>query len=215
MKNFGFTQFATALAACLFLAVLPVQAQELGVAAALAANDLPAPTEGAAPATPAPDTSVPVYQPNFLGAEVPLDSHRVSGYIIATLFTSAAVIGWIHYSDLVNGVTPDATLKYVHVGLVGAGEVFYLYNVITGTSMIPKTGRDSTIGTLHRAAFFVHVVLMAAQIAMGIVESNAVDRGDSVTIQNLGLAHAIVGTAIPTIILTSGILTNFPQLFGD
>ena len=155
------------------------------------------------------------YQPNFLGAEVPLDSHRASGFIIGALFSGAAVIGWIHYNNVVNGAKDDNTLKYVHVALVGTGELFYLYNAITGISMIPKGGKDSTIGTLHRSAFFVHLTLMAAQIVMGLFLSNAIDHGDSATVQNLGLAHAIVGTAIPVIELTSGVFTYFPQIFGD
>lgn len=155
------------------------------------------------------------YQPNFLGAEVPLDSHRASGFIIGALFSGAAVIGWIHYSNVVNGITDDAALKYVHIGLVGTGELFYLYNAITGISMIPKGGHDSTIGTLHRSAFFVHITLMAAQLVMGLFLSNAIDHGDTATVQSLGLAHAIVGTAIPVIELTSGVFTYFPGIFGD
>jgi hypothetical protein len=33
--------------------------------------------------------------------------------------------------------------------------------------------------------------------------------------RDLGLAHAIIGFAVPVVELSSGVLTNFPGLFGD
>ena len=222
MKTPPFTRLAALTAGLFLLAAFSLSAQDAGQPTTDApAGDTTAPQTEVDPgaenppmALPGADTPQVVYQPNFLGAPVPLDLHRASGYIIGGLYAGAAVVGLIRYNDLVNGAASAAYLKYVHIALFGTGELFYAFNAITGISMIPKTGGDTKIGTLHRAAFFVHVVLLAGQMVMGIFESNAVENGDMVTVKNLGLAHAIVGIAIPVIELTSGILTNFPDLLG-
>ena len=150
-----------------------------------------------------------------MGADVDLGSHQASGYIIGGLFSGAAVAGWLHYGDLLNHNYSNDYLKYVHIGLVGTGEAFYLYNALTGISMIPKNGVDTKTGTLHMGAFFVHAALMVGQLVLGLMESDSLENLDTTSLNNIGLAHAIVGTAIPVVELASGILTNFPELLGE
>ena len=213
MKTSSLTRLAALICGLCFVAAFTLSAQD-----APPATDTPTSTPPAADnpvmALPGADTPQVVYQPNFLGAPVPLDLHRASGYIIGGLYAGAAVVGLIRYNDLQTGVASAAYLKYVHIALFGTGELFYAFNAITGISMIPKDGLDTKIGTLHRVAFFVHMGLLASQMVMGIFESNAVEQGDSATVKNLGLAHAIVGITIPVIELTSGVFTNFPDLLG-
>ena len=206
---------------------LPLLAQDSGAATtgdtgapAAPATDAPAPAadspmmELPGADKPATDTPAVVYQPKFFGADVTLDSHRASGYIIGGLYAGAAVVGFLRYNDLTAGAATATYLKYIHIGLFGTGELFYIYNAITGISMIPKDGKDTKIGELHRTVFFVHAGLLAAQLAMGVCMGLAVERGDTELVKNLGLAHAIVGVAFPVIELTSGIFPNFPDLLG-
>lgn len=213
MKMNSFSMKAALFAGLFLLAALPLAAQDAGVGAEAPVEPGPA-TDNPVMALPGADAPQVVYEPNFLGAPVPLDLHRASGYITGGLFAGAAVVGLIRYNDLMSGAASAAYLRYVHIGLFGTGELFYAFNAITGISMIPKDGVDTKIGTVHRAAFFVHLGLLAGQMVMGILVSDAVERGDSATVRDLGLAHAIVGIAIPVIELTSGVLTNFPDLLG-
>jgi len=53
--------------------------------------------------------------------------------------------------------------RWTHVGLLAAGESFYLYNAITGIGMFSKDRPGLTAQDLHRYAFFTHGSLMLAR----------------------------------------------------
>jgi hypothetical protein len=158
--------------------------------------------------------------------------HEVTGFTATALFTGAAVIGVVHFLDMMNeghilrdainfpengpesvriplvqqAWGSDSTLRWVHVGLIAGGEALYLGDAITGISMMTKgePGRI-TRADIHRAAFFTHVSLMAAQIVLGFFETGALSSGNHNLNIALGAAHAAIGVAIPLVMLGAGL----------
>lgn len=100
----------------------------------------------------------------------------------------------------------DQTLRWTHVGLLIAGETVYLGNAITGVSMWSH-GSPGVItrSDLHRYAFFLHAGLMASEIVLGFVTSDALSRGDHELVSTLGVAHAAIGLPIPLVVIGAGI----------
>ncbi len=102
-------------------------------------------------------------------------------------------------------------LRWWHVGLVSAGETLYLGDAITGLSMLSKpTPGKLTRSDVHRYAFFTHVTLMAAQIALGFLETDALSRGAHDEMLGYTAAHAVVGLAIPAVMLFAGLENILP-----
>jgi hypothetical protein len=102
-------------------------------------------------------------------------------------------------------------LRWTHVGLLAAGESLYIGNALTGIDFIRSGyGGGSPKSKLHRLAFFLHGALMAAEAVMGVVTSDALRRGDHGLVRSLGVAHAAVGLAIPTLILGAGAIMELP-----
>jgi hypothetical protein len=153
-------------------------------------------------------------QPNFFGVPVSMDAHRAGGYVSGGIFAAAATVGLVRYLDL-TGANSQGWLKYLHLGLIAGGELAYGFNAITGISLIPRDGKSSRLGELHRTAFFVHAGLLASEMVMGFVTASLIEAGNTAAARDLGLAHAIVGFTVPVVMLSSGVLTNFPGLFGD
>ena len=167
--------------------------------------------------------------PNFLGLTVPMDSHRIAGYTAGGLLAAAGVIGAIRYLDLrarghqyreENELDDECVgiiqhvwkgnqwLRWTHVGLVAAGESLYLYDAITGISLIPADGQVSAAGKLHGLTFIVHAALMASEIAVGCLMSDALSRGDHQQLNAYGLVHTGIGLAIPALIIGSGLAVD-------
>ncbi|HET6485617.1 MAG TPA: hypothetical protein VFH83_04310, partial [Spirochaetia bacterium] len=103
------------------------------------------------------------------------------------------------------------TLRWWHVGLVAAGETLYLGDAITGLSMLSRpTPGKLTRSDIHRYAFFTHVTLMAAQIALGFLETDALSRGAHDEMLAYTAAHATIGVAIPAVMLFAGLENVLP-----
>lgn len=196
----------------------------------------PRPSAGAAAsseaATPSPPPSAA-----FLGFKDKEAFHRFSGWASGGLLMAAGVLGAVHAYDMfstahawrdanypnmgnfdpancpaeVDAVwgNPGAqALRWTHVGLLAAGESFYLANALTGTSFMGKLGPGWPKSRIHRYAFFVHASLMVAEGVMGYFTSDALRRGDHDTFHSLIVAHAGVGIAIPVVILGAGAIMD-------
>jgi hypothetical protein len=184
---------------------------------------------------PPPDRSAPHAAPP------PLALHEVSGFASGGLLLAAGAVGiWHFLSAMAEGhnlrdnvlhfqedVTAESvrsqaitqvwndpsqqTLRWVHVGLLAAGETLYLYNAGTGIGMF-SSGEPGKItrGDIHRYAFFTHAALMAAQVALGFLSTYALQSGSHDMIAGLGGAHAVLGIAIPAIMIGAGVLNILP-----
>ncbi|MEI6874996.1 MAG: cytochrome c [Spirochaetota bacterium] len=98
------------------------------------------------------------------------------------------------------------TIRWTHVALLATGGAFYLFNAVTGIGML--TPKDSTLTKrdLHRWAFFTHLTLMGGEVALGLITSDALRRGDHELVSKLAPVHAVVGIAAPLAILGSGLV---------
>jgi hypothetical protein len=107
-------------------------------------------------------------------------------------------------SHVWNDQTQQA-LRWVHVGLLATGEAFYLTNAVTGISMISKDTPGLTPAKIHRYAFFTHAALMASQVVLGVLSTEALKQGAHELVTGLGAAHAAIGLAIPVVIIGAGL----------
>jgi len=105
----------------------------------------------------------------------------------------------------------DQTLRRVHVGLLSAGEALYIADAVTGIAAIDPSGLTSDRSKLHRWAFFGHAALMAAEIVLGFITTDAFSRGDHELVASLGVAHAAIGIAIPVVIVGAGLIKTIPE----
>ena len=100
----------------------------------------------------------------------------------------------------------DQALRWWHVGLLIGGETLYLGDALTGISMFTKSQPGKlTKHDIHRYAFFTHAALMVAQVGLGFAETYALSTGQHDLMIGLGAAHAVIGLAIPAIMLTAGL----------
>jgi hypothetical protein len=162
-----------------------------------------------------------------------LKFHQVSGFTSASLFLAAGAIGVVQFGTLIsashayrdaNGIDENdissqcadyiidlwndpehLALRWTHVGLLSAGEGFYLYNTVTGIGMLSKERPGLSAQDLHRYAFFTHASLMLAQIILGVFTTEVLSRGDHWSIIGLGVAHTAVGFTIPLVMIGSGV----------
>jgi mono/diheme cytochrome c family protein len=162
-----------------------------------------------------------------------LKFHQVSGFTSASLFLAAGAVGVVQFGTLMsashayrdaNGIDEDQissqcadyiidlwndpehlALRWTHVGLLAAGEGFYLYNTVTGIGMLSKERPGLSAQDLHRYAFFTHASLMLAQIMLGVFTTEVLSRGDHWAIIGLGVAHTAVGFTIPLVMIGSGV----------
>lgn len=167
----------------------------------------------------------------FLGFPSKAAYHRAAGWTSAGLFFAAGVVGAVRAIDMMNrgharrdalGISEsdnlgpigeaalrdtwaeNQTLRWVHVGLIAAGETVYLGNAVTGLSMEIPLGSRPLNSDLHLAAFFTHATLMAAEVVLGFLGSDALARGDHQAMLGIGAAHIAVGFAIPVVIAGAG-----------
>jgi len=172
---------------------------------------------------------------SFLGFADKQAFHRFSGWASGGLLLAAGVVGAVHAYDMMStahdyrdshGIEEfsasscdpeialvwnsgaEQALRWTHVGLLAAGESFYLANAVTGTSFMGKLPSGWSKAKIHRYAFFIHGGLMLAEGVLGFVSSDALRRGDHDTFHNLLIAHAGLGIAIPVIILGAGTIMD-------
>jgi hypothetical protein len=110
-----------------------------------------------------------------------LKFHQVSGFTSASLFLAAGVVATVQWGTMMAaghdyreamgiddyensplcaaylmGLWNDPehqALRWTHVGLLTAGEGFYLYNTVTGIGMISRDRPGFSAQDLHRYAF--------------------------------------------------------------
>ena len=197
---------------------------------ALMADEETSPDYGIDADSGASESSGEKLNPNFLGIPTTVNTHRILGYTAGGLLLAGGVVGTIRFLDLmdrsharrdgVEGGDGDdencgiiiheewadgQALRWTHVGLVATGETLYLFDAATGISMMKKGVQPSKAGRIHRNAFFVHAGLMAADVILGFLLTNALDKGNHGEVVTYGAAHAGIGIAIPVIILGSGL----------
>ena len=180
---------------------------------------------GAQPAAPAVSTS-------FLGFPNKATFHAVTGFTSSALFLGAGALGVWHFVNMMNaghqlrdanGWTEgspesiragyveqawgsDSDIRWWHVGFLIAGETLYLGDAITGISMMtPQQPGKFSKHDIHRYAFFIHSALMVAQIGLGFAETYALSTGQHDLMIGLGATHAVIGLAIPTIMIGAGL----------
>jgi len=155
--------------------------------------------------------------------------HAISGFTSSSLFLAAGIVSTIHFVNIMqeghalaeSGLATEEnrgtymmnfwnepaqqTLRFWHIGLLSAGEAFYLYDAITGISMWSKDQPGLTREKLHRYGFFLHSGLMAAQIILGFLETYALQTGNHDIHVGIGLAHCAIGFAIPVLMVSAGL----------
>ena len=173
------------------------------------------------------------FKPNFLGIPVSVNAHRATGYAAGGLLLAGGVIGTIRFLDLMDrsharrdaGEGGDGeddnckriiheewadgqALRWTHVGLVASGEALYLFDAATGMSMMRQNATPSRASKIHRNAFFAHAGLMAADVILGFLLTNALDKGEHGQVVAYGAAHAGIGVVIPLVIIGSGLAVD-------
>jgi hypothetical protein len=222
---------AATITALLLCPIVSAHATDSGIplpVAAFAAADQPDAVSGAT-------TVADQGSTRFLGFSSKENFHRFSGWASGGLLLAAGVVGAVHaygmmseahdYRDSqgIEEFNPDLctvevakvyddpkqqALRWTHVGLLAAGECFYIANAVTGTSFMGPLGPGWSKAKIHRYAFFVHAGLMVAEGVMGYFSSDALARGDHDTFHGLLVAHAGVGLAIPLVILGAGAIMD-------
>jgi hypothetical protein len=177
----------------------------------------------------------PLPEPKFFGFQNKVAFHRAAGWTSTGLLLAAGAVGLYRALDMQSSAheyrdslgideesmggqcvaeiqsvwNADQALRWTHVGLLVAGESVYLMDAVTGIGFIgsPRPGIDRS--DLHRWAFFTHGSLMAAEIILGLVTSDALKNGDHELVSSLGVAHAAIGLTIPTVMLAAGLVMTF------
>lgn len=169
----------------------------------------------------------------FLGFPDKASFHRFSGWMSGGLLLAAGIIGGIHIIDMMTeshaqrgsldefdpatcgpilqdiyGSGTEQALRWIHVGLLAGGEVFYLANAVTGVSFMGELPPGWSARKLHRYAFYAHCALMVSEAVVGFFLSDALERSDHEAIQVLGATHAAIGIAIPVIIISAGAIMD-------
>ena len=200
---------------------------------------------GATPATDANTGATPgggkPLAPSLFGIPTSINAHRVAGYVSGGLLLAAGVVGLVRFNDMKDraharreddgeeegGEDDDCAdiiheewsqgqaLRWAHIGLVVSGESLYLYDAATGISLMRKGGTVSRAGRIHRNAFFAHAGLMVADVVLGFLLTNALERGDHGQVVGYGAAHAGLGLAVPIVILGSGLAVDLMPRDGN
>lgn len=172
-------------------------------------------------------------KPRFIGIPSSVNAHRIVGYTSGGLLLAGGVVGIVRFLDLKdrsherrdngeggNGHSDGCAdiiheewadgqaLRWTHVGLVASGEALYLFDAATGISMMKQNKSPSRAGRIHRNAFFVHAGLMAADVILGFLLTNALDKGEHDKVVAYGAAHAGIGLTIPLVIIGSGLAVD-------
>jgi hypothetical protein len=202
------------------------------IAAGAPATELPiaVPSAEGGAAAASESAAAPVASQRFLFFPNKATFHAVTGFTSSALFLGAGIIGVIHFVDMMNeahnwrdttnwveGNEParsseimttwgnQQSLRWWHVGFIIAGETLYIGDAITGISMMTHSQPGKlTKHDIHRYAFFVHAALMVAQVGLGFAETYALSTGQHDLMIGLGATHAVIGLAIPAVMIGAG-----------
>ncbi|HWR11981.1 MAG TPA: hypothetical protein VN445_09170 [Rectinemataceae bacterium] len=170
---------------------------------------------------------------SFLDFPGKLDYHMVAGWTSTGLLFAAGALGAARALDLMNrgheirqnlgiddeddpairsalgGLWGDGqALRWLHVGFLVTGEALYLGNAVTGLSMKLPKGERTLAADIHLVSFITHAALMASEILIGVMTTDALKRGDHEAHLGLVTAHAAIGIAIPLVMAGAGLATT-------
>lgn len=166
---------------------------------------------------------------SFLDFPGKLNYHMVAGWGSTGLLFAAGGLGVARALDLMNrghdlrnslhideedsaatrtalgGLWADGqTLRWLHIGFLAAGETLYLGNAVTGLSMKLPKGERTLASNIHLISFFTHAALMASEVIIGVMTTDALRRGDHEAHLGLVTAHAVIGVTIPVVMAGAG-----------
>jgi hypothetical protein len=171
-------------------------------------------------------------EPRLLGGIVPIGSHTFTGFASGGLLAAAGIVGGVRFLEMEwnahevrnslgiddedaidarcaaiirNTWAADQWMRWLHVGLLASGESLYLYDALTGLSMMKAGAADLSAGRIHRYAFFIHGGLMVAEIVLGFLTTDALSRGEHQLVRAFAAAHTGIGIAIPILIIGAGV----------
>lgn len=167
---------------------------------------------------------------SFLDFPGKLNYHMVAGWTSTGLLFAAGALGAARALDLMNrghdirhdlGIDDEddpairnalgglwengQTLRWLHVGFLLTGETLYLGNAVTGLSMKLPKGERTLASDIHLVSFITHAALMASEILIGVMTTDALKRGDHEAHLGLVTAHAAIGIAIPLVMGGAGL----------
>lgn len=166
---------------------------------------------------------------SFLDFPGKMDYHMTAGWASTGLLFAAGVLGAARALDLMNrghdirkdlGIDDEddpaidaalsglwetgQALRWLHVGFLVSGEALYLGNAVTGLSMKLPKGERTRSSDIHLIGFFTHAALMASEVIIGVMTTDALRRGDHEAHLGLVAAHAGIGLAIPLVMAGAG-----------
>lgn len=166
---------------------------------------------------------------SFLDFPGKLNYHMTAGWASTGLLFAAGALGAIRALDLMergHDIRKDLNiddeddpaidsalsalwetgqaLRWLHVGFLITGETLYLGNAITGISMKLPKGERTRSANIHLISFFAHAALMASEVIIGVMTTDALKRGDHEAHLGLVVAHASIGLAIPIVMAGAG-----------
>lgn len=172
----------------------------------------------------------PLERKSFLDFPGKLNYHMVAGWTSTGLLFAAGALGAARALDLMNrgheirqnlGISEEddpairnalgglwengQTFRWLHVGFLLTGETLYLGNAVTGLSMKLPKGERTLASDIHFVSFITHAALMASEILIGVMTTDALKRGDHEAHLGLVTAHAAIGIAIPLVMGGAGL----------
>ena len=166
---------------------------------------------------------------SFLDFPGKLNYHMVAGWTSTGLLLAAGGLGVARALDLMNrghdvrdSLNIDEendpaiasalssvwengqALRWLHIGFLAAGETLYLGNAVTGLSMKLPKGERTLASNIHLISFFTHAALMASEVIIGVMTTDALRRGDHEAHLGLVTAHAVIGVTIPIVMAGAG-----------
>ena len=106
------------------------------------------------------------------------------------------------------GNSESQLFRVLHGGAIALGAISYTATAtmeLTIPRMI-KDNRPFSSVNVHHDLFYFHAGLMLANIGLGFLESYALSSGNHDLVIGAGIAHMIVGFALPIVISASGLV---------
>jgi hypothetical protein len=100
------------------------------------------------------------------------------------------------------------SLRVLHGALIASSIIAYTATATIEFTIprLAKSPEGIRMAKIHRNIFYVHALLMAANVGLGYAESKALSRGDHTMLTRLGYTHMIIGFSLPVIMIGSGIV---------